>query len=125
MSNFANAANGETIGESEAATCRHHGRHKRLIVTKPLVEGLVVRAAQLFVVSGSPSRAPACPGPSLPQLAAYPPAVSSISRAQLDAMAEEATVDCYNEAEQLTGFFTMIHDNLAAPFETYVVDRER
>ncbi|MGH3717737.1 MAG: hypothetical protein ACRDRI_02655 [Pseudonocardiaceae bacterium] len=36
-------------------------------------------------------------------------------------MVEEATVDCYNEAEQLTGFFTMIHENLAVPFETRVL----
>ncbi len=44
-----------------------------------------------------------------------------MSRAQLDAMAEEATIDCYDEAEQLTGFFTMIQDNLAVPFETQVL----
>lgn len=36
-------------------------------------------------------------------------------------MAEEATVDCYNESEQLTGFFTMIQENLAVPFETQVL----
>lgn len=36
-------------------------------------------------------------------------------------MAQEATIDCYNEAEQLTGFFTMIDDNLAVPFETRVL----
>jgi hypothetical protein len=33
-------------------------------------------------------------------------------------MAEEATVDCYNESEQLTGWFTMIEENLVVPFET-------
>lgn len=36
-------------------------------------------------------------------------------------MAEEATVDCYNDAEELTGFFTMIHDHLMVPFETQVL----
>jgi hypothetical protein len=36
-------------------------------------------------------------------------------------MIEEATVDCYNEAEQATGWFTMIEENLAVPFETLVL----
>ena len=31
---------------------------------------------------------------------------------------EHATVDCYNDAEQITGLFTMIEDNLELPFET-------
>lgn len=44
-----------------------------------------------------------------------------MSVAQLRAMAEEATVDCYNEDEQLTGFFTMIEENLAVPFRTQVL----
>jgi hypothetical protein len=33
-------------------------------------------------------------------------------------MVDEALVDAYNESEQVTGFFTMIEDNLALPFET-------
>lgn len=45
----------------------------------------------------------------------------SMSRAKLDAMVEEATVDCDNEAEQATGLFTMLEDNLAVPFETSVL----
>lgn len=36
-------------------------------------------------------------------------------------MIEEATVDCYNESEQVTGWFAMIEDNLAVPFETTVL----
>ncbi len=36
-------------------------------------------------------------------------------------MIEEATVDCYNESEQVTGWFTMIEDNLEVPFETTVL----
>jgi hypothetical protein len=47
--------------------------------------------------------------------------VGSLSRAQLDAMVEEATVDCYNEDEQATGLFTLIEDNLAVPFATKVL----
>lgn len=47
---------------------------------------------------------------------------SSGSRlARLDAMVEEATVDCYNEDEQVTGLFTLIEDNLALPFQTTVL----
>jgi len=47
--------------------------------------------------------------------------VGSLSKAQLDAMVEEATVDCYNEDEQVTGLFTLIEDNLAVPFPTDVL----
>jgi Calcium binding len=38
-----------------------------------------------------------------------------------DAMVEEATVDAYNESEQITGLFTMIEDNLEVPFNTKVL----
>lgn len=51
----------------------------------------------------------------------YPLAVGSMRKGQLDAMAQEATADCNNEAEQLTGFCTMIDENLAVPFETRVL----
>jgi len=43
------------------------------------------------------------------------------SDARLDELIEQATVDCYNEEEQVTGLFTMIEDNLAVPFETSVL----
>jgi hypothetical protein len=43
------------------------------------------------------------------------------SRAQLDALVEQATVDCYNDDEQLTGLYTMITDNLVTPFSTRVL----
>ena len=33
-------------------------------------------------------------------------------------MIEEATVDAYGESEQVVGFFTMIDERLAVPFET-------
>jgi Calcium binding len=45
----------------------------------------------------------------------------AITTAELDALLEEAIVDCYNEAEQVTGLFTMIEDHLALPFETSVL----
>jgi hypothetical protein len=43
---------------------------------------------------------------------------STISDAGLDAMVEEATVDCYDADEQATGLFTMIEENLPVPFAT-------
>ena len=33
-------------------------------------------------------------------------------------MIEEATVDAYGESEQLGGFYTMLDEHLAVPFET-------
>ncbi len=50
--------------------------------------------------------------------------MSAISKAQLDAMVEEATVDCYNEAEQVTGLLTVIEDELTVPFKTRVLGVE-
>ncbi len=47
-----------------------------------------------------------------------------MSKAQLDAMVEEATVDCYNEAEQATGLLTVIEDELTVPFKTRVLGVE-
>src|SRR5438270_918867 len=44
-----------------------------------------------------------------------------LSERTLAAMIEEATVDCYNESEQIMGWFTMIEDNLEVPFETTVL----
>ena|ERR1700690_3783032 len=44
-----------------------------------------------------------------------------LSRARLAQMIEQATVDAYGESEQVTGWFTMIEENLAMPFETVVL----
>jgi hypothetical protein len=41
--------------------------------------------------------------------------------AHLDELIEEATVDCYDDEEQATGFFTIIDDNLAMPFTTRIL----
>ena len=43
------------------------------------------------------------------------------SAARLEAMVAEATVDCYNEDERVTGLFTVIEDNLGLPFQTTVL----
>jgi hypothetical protein len=47
--------------------------------------------------------------------------VSTPKRAVLDALIAEATVDCYNEGECVTGFYTMLEDGLAMPFHTVVL----
>jgi hypothetical protein len=44
-----------------------------------------------------------------------------ISKARLEEMIEQATVDAYNEAEQTIGWLTMIDENVAVPFETTVL----
>jgi len=51
-------------------------------------------------------------------MSAPPPAADA---ARLQAMVDEATVDCYDEDEQVTGLLTMIEDNLALPFQTTVL----
>lgn len=43
------------------------------------------------------------------------------STQHLRELIEEATIDCYDEAEQATGLFTMIEENLALPFKTTVL----
>jgi hypothetical protein len=40
------------------------------------------------------------------------------SKAELSAMVEEATIDCYDEEEQLTGFAAILEENLEVPFAT-------
>lgn len=44
-----------------------------------------------------------------------------MSRAQLDALVTEATLDCYDEEEQVSGLYTMIVDNLVVPFQTTIL----
>jgi len=44
-----------------------------------------------------------------------------LSKEKLRALIEEATVDAYGDDEQRVGFFTMMEDNLALPFETIVL----
>ena len=39
----------------------------------------------------------------------------------LDKLIGEATVDCYNESEEISGIFTMIEENLAVPFKTTIL----
>jgi len=46
------------------------------------------------------------------------------STAHLDKLIEEATVDCCNESEEVTGIFTMLEANLAVPFATTMLGVE-
>lgn len=39
-------------------------------------------------------------------------------------MTAEATVDCYNDSECVTGFYTKLEDHLAVPFATRVLGVE-
>lgn len=46
------------------------------------------------------------------------------SNAKLDRMIEEAIVDAYGQSEQMTGFYTMLQDNLTVPFLTELLGVE-
>jgi len=46
---------------------------------------------------------------------------SRLSKARLAAMIEEATVDAYGESEQTTGWYTMLEEHVALPFDTTVL----
>ena len=56
-----------------------------------------------------------------PNQIASPRTPTRLSKASLAEMIEEATVDAYGESEQATGWFTMIEQHLALPFETQVL----
>lgn len=47
--------------------------------------------------------------------------MTNITKARLAEMIEEPMVDAYGESEQTTGWFTMIDENLAVPFQTKVL----
>ena len=49
---------------------------------------------------------------------------TALSPRQLDNLIEEATVDCYDEEEQASGFFAVIEENLALPFATDILGVE-
>ena len=43
------------------------------------------------------------------------------SKKELDTLVEEATIDCYDEEEQLGGFYCALEENLTLPFSTQVL----
>jgi hypothetical protein len=48
-------------------------------------------------------------------------AVAELGTAELNAMVAEAIVDAYGEDEQVSGFYNLIEEHLAVPFETTVL----
>jgi hypothetical protein len=50
--------------------------------------------------------------------------MGTLGKAELEAMIEEATVDAYNDDEQLTGLFTALEEHLVVPFTTAVLGVE-
>lgn len=50
-----------------------------------------------------------------------PKKMAKFAEKYLDKIIEAATTDAYNESEQVTGFFTLIEDNLVVPFTTRVL----
>jgi hypothetical protein len=46
--------------------------------------------------------------------------MGTLGKAELEAMIDEATIDAYNEDEQLTGLFTMLQEKLDVPFATTI-----
>ena len=47
--------------------------------------------------------------------------MKNIGEKKLDALIEEATVDCYSDDEAAMGLFTMLQDNLVVPFTAKVL----
>lgn len=47
--------------------------------------------------------------------------MAALSKAELAAMAEEATLDAHDEEEQAMGFYDLILENLKVPFMTSVL----
>lgn len=48
----------------------------------------------------------------------------AISESRLDELIKEATTDCYNESEQISGLFNMLEERLAMPFTTNLLGME-
>ena len=44
-----------------------------------------------------------------------------LSKTKLVEMIEQATVDAYGESEQITGWLTVIEENLVVPFQTLIL----
>lgn len=61
------------------------------------------------------------PGVALQKIASKKHRRPRFGKRRLAKMIEAATVDCYDESEQTTGWFTMIDENLAVPFEARVL----
>jgi hypothetical protein len=49
---------------------------------------------------------------------------SNPKSSRLDKLIEEATVDCYDESEAISGIFNMMEENLVVPFQTTILGVE-
>lgn len=47
--------------------------------------------------------------------------MSKLNKRKLDALIEEAIMDAYGDSEQRVGFYTMLEEHLALPFQTLVL----
>lgn len=47
-----------------------------------------------------------------------------LTKAELEALVEEATVDAYGESEQATGLYTLLDEHLELPFRTVILEVE-
>lgn len=47
--------------------------------------------------------------------------MGKLNKRKLDALVEEAIIDAYGESEQRIGFYTMLEEHLALPFETVLL----
>lgn len=82
----------------------------------------VIAAAAIRVAAGEDPVEPN--GSQPPRRAALRRPVASPrgpSRAILERLVDAATVDCYDESEERTGLFEMIHEHLETPFATTVL----
>jgi hypothetical protein len=50
--------------------------------------------------------------------------LAKLSQDDLESLVEEATVDAYGESEQVSGFYTMLENDLELPFNTAVLGAE-
>jgi hypothetical protein len=50
--------------------------------------------------------------------------VAELSDGELDALVEQATIDAYDEYEQLTSFHVVMEEHLTVPFQTTVLGVE-
>ncbi|MFF7453588.1 hypothetical protein [Kitasatospora sp. NPDC008115] len=50
--------------------------------------------------------------------------MGTLSRRELAALVDEATVDTYDEHEQVSGLFAAVEENLVVPFSTVVLGVE-
>ena len=87
---------------------------RRTVQARPSVQ------ARAKAKSASRGKVPAKPK-ALPKPAPRP---RYPSEDDLERMVEEATVDAYNPSEQVTGFLTMLEQELALPFSTVVLGVE-